>query len=189
VQRRILRELEPRAAAASAAATPAVLALLGGAVFQAGLSACCPTLAGERPAALLALLEAEVAAAELTHNFNPVNDPAAWENDVSVAALGNASHFYNLWELAYLGLARKQVSVDDKDGEVNLLGFPRFTGKGGARPGSLGEAAQRPVYTTVAMLGSALGNPTFGGVAAVFSNRYARARPGAQAAFAFLNVL
>ena len=192
VQRALLAELEPRAAAASAAATPRVLALLGSDAFKAGLAACCPTIASKTPAELLALLEAEVAVAELTHNFAPIND--SWENDVSIATLGNATYFYNLWELSFLGLGRKNVvsthgilnfvcglwvffltvclwvqAVDGKNGEVNLLGFPPFTN--GTQPATLDEAAQRPVYTTVAMLNSGLGNPTFGGVSAVFSNR------------------
>jgi hypothetical protein len=55
---------------------------------------------------------------------------------------------------------------------VNLLGFPAFTAENGTQPASLTEAAQRPVYTTVSMLNDGLGNPTFGGVSAIFSNRY-----------------
>jgi hypothetical protein len=113
--------------------------------------------------------------------------------------------------LSFLGLARKSVAVDDKNGgenlffhlphfhcdkrrfaktgsgqtqrethkkgvshfiEVNLLGFPAFTAENGTQPASLTEAAQRPVYTTVSMLNDGLGNPTFGGVSAIFSNRY-----------------
>ena len=125
VQRALIDDLEPRAAAASAAATPAVLALLGSDAFKTGLAACCPTIKSKTPAELLALLEAEVAAAELTHNFSPIND--SWENDVSIATLSDSGYFFNLWELSYLGLGRKNVAVDDHDGEVNLLGFPPFT--------------------------------------------------------------
>lgn len=81
-QEELMAKLEPKAAAASETATPAVLELLGSSDFKAGLESCCPSIAQHSPAELLALLEAEVAVAELTHNFAPVNSPHTWENDI-----------------------------------------------------------------------------------------------------------
>eukprot|EP01052_Picozoa_sp_SAG31_P030007 SAG31_NODE_3039_length_4757_cov_2.892228_1_plen_190_part_00 len=93
----VVARLQPQARAASAAATPQLLARLDSPWFRHGLRECCPVAAKLTAQSLLARLEAEFLTAELTHNFNPVNSPATWENDVSVATLQNASHFYNLW--------------------------------------------------------------------------------------------
>eukprot|EP01052_Picozoa_sp_SAG31_P030008 SAG31_NODE_3039_length_4757_cov_2.892228_2_plen_119_part_00 len=57
------------------------------------------------------------------------------------------------------------------------MGFDEFTGpvdkNHQKQPANGQEAAARPVYATVALLGSALGDTTFGGIAAVFSNSFA----------------
>ena len=81
VQRRLIASIDRKAQAASEEATPALLSLLGGANFTAGLHACCPSVADLDPPALLQLLADELRAAELTHNFNAVNSAAAWENE------------------------------------------------------------------------------------------------------------
>ena len=169
-QRSLIAGLQATAAAASDAARPKLLQLLGSQTFRAGLSKCCPSIAQLEPVRLLALLDRQFAAAELTHNFSPVNDD--WENDVSVATLSNSSYFYNLWEISFLGIGKPGVQVGGNDVEHTLLGFADFVADGGKAPSSFAEAAARPVYTTVALLNAGLGNPTFGGISAVFSNGY-----------------
>ena len=117
-QAALIARIEQEAAVSSAAAAPALLALLDSDAFRRDLRGCCSSLAALGAQALLDLLSAEVQHAELTHNFNAVNGPKAWENDVSVATLANATYFFNLWELAYLGLARPGVQVGGNDVEV-----------------------------------------------------------------------
>jgi hypothetical protein len=182
VQRRVLEELRPRAAAASTAATPALLGLLDSAAFQQGLRKCCPSVAGLGGVALLARLEEEVAAGEVTHNFEPLNTNDTWQDDVSIPILSNASMLFNLWTVSYLGLGHfpGHQTYWGNDLEHNLFGFPDFTGafvglnaSRHRRPASLAEASDRPVYTTMAWnLNSGLGNEKYGSVGAVLSNAW-----------------
>ena len=141
-QKQLIARIDAAAAEASRAAVPALLSVLEAPEFTAGLAKCCSRLVGKSGTELLSLLTAEVKAAELTHNFHAVNNKAAWENDVSIATLTNATYFYNLWQLAYLKLSRPGVQVGQNDVEHTLLGFPDFTGANGM-PASFAEASER----------------------------------------------
>eukprot|EP01052_Picozoa_sp_SAG31_P018250 SAG31_NODE_1286_length_9000_cov_2.244692_5_plen_134_part_00 len=68
-QRQYMRRLRPMASTASAAATPQLLRAIDSAAFRQHLDACCPQLVGLPADVLLRLIEAEVAVAEITHNF------------------------------------------------------------------------------------------------------------------------
>ena len=69
-QQSLHQRVDAAAAVASAAARGPLLELLAAPRFRAALSSCCPSIATETPAELLARFEAEFMLAELTHNFN-----------------------------------------------------------------------------------------------------------------------
>lgn len=177
VQAQVYRAAALNARLASAAATPRLLELLApsGAVRMA-LGSCCPSLDSLSAAALATVLRAEVSAAEITHSFHHDNDRVDWENDVSVATLRNATYFYNLNELSYLGLANNASAGIPATAETILMGFPPFTGGNASHPApaSFAEASQRPVYALLNLLAVDDANAGFGDVSVVFRNSWVR---------------
>jgi hypothetical protein len=163
-----------KAVAASAVATPRLRALLGeGGKVRALLGDCCPALASASADELLARLRMEVEHSELTHNFAHYNAPSRWENDVDLLTLANASYFYNLNELGFLGLSNGKGAGIPVGAETQIMGFPPFTGAGG-QPRNFDEASQRPVYGLLNLLSIDGAMPFFGDVGVVFRNSWVR---------------
>jgi hypothetical protein len=103
-QRDLVRRAAARAAVASSAATPLLLAAFAEPRLRGNLSKCCPSVAGLTPEKLLARFEAEVAAAEVVHGFEASTaTPTQAGCDVDLALLRNSSHLPNLWELIFDG--------------------------------------------------------------------------------------
>mgnify|MGYP006086641157 CR=1 FL=1 len=176
-QLRVMRSWSTRAAAASAAATPTLHALLApGGKVRGVLAECCPSLASLSAAELAARLRLEIASAEMTHNFAHFNAPSSWENDVSLPTLANASYFYNLNELAFLGLANNRSAGIPAGAETALMGFPPFTGGSttSPSPATFDEASQRPVYALLNLLALDGADAFFGDVGFIFRNSWVR---------------
>ena len=178
-QRQLVRQAGVRAAAASAAATPALLAALKDPRLRANLSACCPHEATLSAEALLARFEAELVAAEVVHGFeaSPAS-PTQAGCDVDLRLLRNSTHLPNLWELIFDG----QRSVKPLEvwgggpadaAETGIFGYRFFSPakptayKDIVLPLLAAQAAERPVYNAINFRRIALGIPMFGPIALV----------------------
>ena len=170
----LVERVNRSAEAASAAAKPALLQLLSATTFRTGLAECCPQVANESSERLLSRLQAELRAAELTHNFN-TNSSGAWEGDVNISVASKLAYLPNLWTLRYLNYSTMEQGVEDV-AEVSLMGFRPFSGNQtvGALPRTFAEAAERPLYTTANMLRLPTGDPTFGDVSVILTPSYAQ---------------
>ena len=91
-----MAKVHAKAAAASAAARPSLLGLLGSSGFTTALAGCCPELMAMSPEQRLAWFDAEHKAIEMVHNFG--NGDAVLTGDESVLVGANSSYFHNLWE-------------------------------------------------------------------------------------------
>ena len=110
-QRQAMARLSRQAVAASAAATPSLLAELGSPAFRSNLTALAPGLAALSPAQLLARWHASVEVTEIAHGFHAQNDPTqnnALDLDITIAA--DAKYFYNQWQLPVLFPQRESVA-------------------------------------------------------------------------------
>jgi hypothetical protein len=167
-QKDLVARVNTQAEAASAAARPGLLALLGEADFQQTLRKCCPQIAHESPEQLMNRLRAEVMAAELTHNFN-ANRTGSWEGDIDLDQLEQAEYFYNLWTLQYLNLVPVTRQVEEDVAEVYLMGFRPFSNAsavGNSTPATYVDATDRPLYTTSNLLHIDTGAPATNAAAA-----------------------
>ena len=198
-QRQYMANVSSLAAAASAAATPRVLSALGSLAFKQQLAACCPQLVGLPAGKLLALIEAEVAVAEITHNFgNPAPDSNTGPNTSGMAAL---SAVPNTWMSALRG-DMNPPNPQDSNGlwqcegglEIGIFGMKGFSlpspawmqpKSGGTQfttpdsgvgwPANLSEAADRPVYGIWNLWKQAMPGRMYGSTALVFRNSVVQA--------------
>ena len=181
-QRALVARLTADARAASAAATPALLAALatpelGQLLRQRGL----PRLAAEPPAILLARLRAEAAAAEITHNLALGNGTVrrgesatsdGWapgaDSSMTRTPLFAMDTLPSLWSLGLLGYAEPGQVAGWMRGadavECGILGCPAFTGTlpttTTTTSGPAAGAASRPPYWP-ADEGEALNRPIY----------------------------
>jgi hypothetical protein len=198
-QQQYMANLSSLAAAASTAATPRVLSALGSPAFKQQLAACCPQLVGLPAAELLALIEAEVAAAEITHNFaDPAPDSSTGPNISGMAALSavpntwmsalrgdmnppNPQDSNGLWqcegglEIGLFGM--KGFSLPSPDWMQPKAGGTQFTtpDSGVGWPANLTEAADRPVYGIWNLWKQSMPGRMYGSTALVLRNSVVRA--------------
>ena len=169
-----LREVERSAAAASAAATPALLAVLDSPRLRARLRRCCTELAQESARELLERLRSETQALEVVTGIasRGGDGPFAW--DVTVSQAEAAGRLDNQWANRFVHggafSARGWFGVQD-DVEVGAYGLRPFSAR--ARPASLAEADERAVYHVVNSMRSDAGSPLYGNVSPVLSPRAA----------------
>jgi hypothetical protein len=201
-QEQYMAAVQAEAKAASEAATPYVLAALEDPSFRAGLGACCPSVASLSSQDLLQRYRDQTAISEMTHNFDVDLTTSAGGHKMAGAAGGkngnglgdpplavytNSSHFYNLWEVAYMNITSYEVLHGEAGAEQGLFGFRKFgncsasnaSGGGGyARPeclpASLAQAAERPIYTVLNQRKVDVGCPMFGDIAIVFATDWVR---------------
>ena len=146
-QRALVARLTANAKAASAAATPGLLAALADPELSELLRARgLPALAAEPPHRLLARLRAEAAAAELTHNLALGNGTVrrgecaacdAWatgaDSSLTRTPLFAMETLPSLWTLGLLGYADADRVANWMRGadavECGILGCPAFTGE------------------------------------------------------------
>jgi hypothetical protein len=141
--------------------------------FRDSLKTCCPELASQSAAALLALYKELFETSEMVHNFEAA--PGGRHGDVDVVIGSRTSFFQNLWELEVLNYTHSMsshTSTTQDDAEVDLFGYKPF--KNTSNMPTLAEAAERPVYTALNFVRCDTGNPGFGSVAAVFDSIYLR---------------
>jgi hypothetical protein len=189
-QREYMARLDRKATAASAAATARVLSAIGSPAFKEQLATCCPELVGLAAPKLLALIEAEVAVAEITHNFaSPAADDGTGPNISGMAAL---SAVPNTWTSALMGdMATGPLSAGPWEFagglELGLFGMKPFSlptpawldrqdpGSGVGWPASLAEARDRPVYGIWNLWKQAMPGRMYGAVATVLRNSVVQA--------------
>jgi hypothetical protein len=141
-QQQYMAAVEAEAKAASDAATPFVLAALEDPRFRAGLHACCPSVASLNSESLLQRFRDETAISEMTHSFDvDLSDSGGhmgggvggkngnFLGDPPLAVYMNSSHFYNLWEVAYLNITSYEALHAEVGAEEGLF-------VSGALPGS-----------------------------------------------------
>jgi hypothetical protein len=191
VQATVMRRLATRAAAASNAATPAVLAAFDDAEFRRMLKAALPpgttTLDPAVPSSeLLRRYRAEVTVAEAVHSFRASPLTTQMSLDEAMHATGAP----NMWELQVAAAARGQrqgaEQVADHAGfggmnacEEGLFGFPTFTGSRLDDPGwaakvwpaNEAEASARPLYSALNLRKVDGGNDIFGPVGVVWRQK------------------
>ncbi len=133
-QQQYMAAVEAEAKAASDAATPFVLAALEDPWFRAGLHACCPSVASLNSESLLQRFRDETAISEMTHSFDvDLSDSGGhmaggvggkngnFLGDPPLAVYMNSSHFYNLWEVAYLNITSYQALHAEVGAEEGLF--------------------------------------------------------------------
>ena len=197
-QEEYMAGVQAEAKAASDAATPFVLQALEEPAFRAGLEACCPNVASLSARDLLQRYRDEVSVSEMTHNFDldlgahsSMGGHAGGKNgnglgDPPLSVYANSSHFYNLWEVAFLNITSYDVLHGEAGAEQGLFGFRKFgncsnaTGGGGGRygqpvhclPATMEQAAERPIYTVLNQRKVDVGCPMFGDLAIVFATTW-----------------
>lgn len=188
-QQQYMTSLTSLAAAAANAATPRVLSAINSSTFRAQLAACCPRLVGLPAAKLLSLIEAEVAVAEITHNFgNPAPDSSTGPTTSGMAALTAVP---NTWMSALRGDMnppdpRKSNGLWQCEGglEIGLFGMKGFSkpspdwmkGHSGVGwPASVTEAADRPVYGIWNLWKQSMPGRMYGSTALVLRNSVVQA--------------
>ena len=135
-QQQYMSKVHAEAKVASDAATPAVLAALDDARLRAGLRACCPSVASLSSESLLQRFRDETAVSEMTHNFDVdlssggggghMAGAAGGKNgnglgDPPLAIYMNSSHFYNLWEVAFLNITSYETLHAEAGAEQGLF--------------------------------------------------------------------
>ena len=170
-QKSYMAALRTSATAASAAATPAVLAFLDSAPFRANLTRALPNrpdIAKDTAAQLLRRMRGGAAVSELTHNFfDGHNRVQTWEDDMDLDIAAAIPYLMNLWTLSFLNYTTKfQPDGDENDAETTVLRFRNFS-RPSAGPTTLAEATERPLYTAMNRYRVDIGKPIFGNIAIV----------------------
>ena len=187
-QRSYMRHVSELSANASRAATPRLLAALATPAFERQLATCCPALVGLPATRLLGLIEAEVAVAEITHNF-AAPDSSTGPNISGMVALRAVP---NTWMSALRGdmnppnaSASAGLWACEGGVELGLFGMkpfslpspawmtPLYNGIGW--PASVQEAADRPVYGIWNLWKQAMPGRMYGRAAVVFRNSVVQA--------------
>jgi len=176
-QVKAMRELAAAAHAASAAAAPRLLELLGSPGMRAKLRECCAASGvADWPAErLLGALRDNLGSAELVHNFENGHSGLTLE-----LLLHNATDYLpSNWQLIYLGyygpVSAKfghPASLTDA-AEEGFYRVPPFSLPHDL-PGSWEEASSRVQYVALNLLRLDAGNPSFGNVSAVMSPAFWR---------------
>jgi hypothetical protein len=175
-QLKLMERFAGRAKSLSAAATPELLDYLASDPFRTALEACCPVAAAMPAPKLLQALRDEHGGAEMVHNFGS-GDGGGVVEDTCLDVEINATAFYNIWEFAWIN-GSFGVKPCTSLTEVDMFGFPPFTGGNktdpGSRPRSFAEATERPIYAALNSRAVDSGNPTFGPLSVVFRPSYVR---------------
>lgn len=102
-QIKLIAAVDEKAKKASEKAKPQILAWLDSLGFLAELDGCCADIKAMSAKQRLEWIDAELAAAEMVHNFGTQDGQSGPQSDETIKLGMNASFFYNLWEIALIG--------------------------------------------------------------------------------------
>ena len=168
-QLEIMERAKARAKAASAAATPSVLAFFDSTPFRQMLKDCCPEVADLPADELLQSYRAEAQVAELAHALPATRQSRTPSVDVTISELGKMSWFPNEFQEAMLngqnGSSRGSEISDDAMKEI--FGCKPFAG---AQP-TWAEASSRLIYVAHNLRRLDTGSePHFGDFTVIFNS-------------------
>lgn len=172
VQRAAFAQAKAEAERASPAVTPELLALLDSAAFRKFLTPLVPADLATLPAAeLLARLEEALDIAEVVHNWDAA--PGGVHGSIGLELASQLPYYPNSWQLAALNVtpptqAPRPGNMQDA-AEVSIFHLPELPADY-----SFASASDRVVYTALNTYKVDGGNPHFGTVSAVWSNKFVR---------------